>query len=358
MNILISHIWFQEEGILFSLILLLLMLGIFFLYRLKTKLQKKKRFFKLIEAVVLPAYFFIAALLLFFFAIKVDLIFNIPPFLPTFSFIMPILSVLFLFWLFFRLKKFYLEILEEKARLGRTGINVGQIHTLNKLMTALACFIALILMVKAFGYDASVLLTIGGIGGAFLGFATKDFFANFFGGLFIYLTRPFTVGDRIKLHGKDVEGQVEEIGWYLTRIIDNEKQPVHIPNSMFSQLILITHSKRSHQRVKETVQVRPQDFDKIPAILEDLKKEISLLKLIDQKERVEIHFSGSDRHQLNIEILAYTKEMIPSAYKNLIQSILFKARECIEKQGAQIPSAATEIELLAPVSVSLTGEKS
>lgn len=256
---------------------------------------------------------------------------------------MPILCIALLLWGFFRLKKNYLLKAIDKARTGKSGLNLGQIHTLEKLITALALFIALIITIKALGYDASILLTIGGIGGAFVGFATKDFIANFFGGLVIYLTQPFTVGDRIKLHERAIEGEVEEIGWYLTKIIDNEKQPVHIPNSMFSQVILITPSKRSHQRIKEIIQVRTQDFDKIPAIIETLKRDLSDLPCIDTKERLEIAFLGGDRTQMNLEILAYTKDIKPKKYKEAINAVLFKARECILKQGANIPNSHTEI---------------
>lgn len=317
-------------------------------------MQEKKRYVKLFNAVAMPLYVFAGALIIYFFAVKVDQAINSTCTVPSLSMAVPIFSVICLLWLFFRLQKFYQGILVERSRLGRTGLNLGQIHTLNKLTTAIACFIALILMVKALGYDAGVLLTIGGVGGAFLAFATKDFIANFFGGLVIILTRPFTEGDRIKLHGRDIEGQVDDIGWYMTKITDYEKQPVHIPNSMFSQAILITPSKRSHQRIKEIVQVRPQDFDKIPLIIDQLKKEISKLEQIDRKERLEIFFSGSDRNQLNIEILAYTKEIKPSEYKQLLQTVFFKARECIEKQGAHIPGPVTEIELLKPININLS----
>ena len=37
-----------------------------------------------------------------------------------------------------------------------------------------------------------------GIGGIAVGFAAKDLLSNFFGGLGIYLDRPFTVGDWIR----------------------------------------------------------------------------------------------------------------------------------------------------------------
>ena len=69
-----------------------------------------------------------------------------------------------------------------------------------------------------------------------IGFAAKDLLSNFFGGLFIYLDRPFAVGDWIRSPDREIEGTVEQIGWRVTRIRTFDKRPLYIPNSVFSQI--------------------------------------------------------------------------------------------------------------------------
>ena len=64
----------------------------------------------------------------------------------------------------------------------------------------------------------SGVVAFGGIGGIAIGFAAKDLLANFFGGLMVYMDRPFTVGDWIRSPDREIEGTVEDIGWRLTRI--------------------------------------------------------------------------------------------------------------------------------------------
>ncbi|MFX1283198.1 MAG: mechanosensitive ion channel family protein [Promethearchaeota archaeon] len=64
---------------------------------------------------------------------------------------------------------------------------------------------------------------------AALGVASTSVASNIIGGLYIIITRPFHVGDFIKI--QKVEGIVEEIGLNYTKIIRIDKTKVIIPNS-------------------------------------------------------------------------------------------------------------------------------
>ena len=77
------------------------------------------------------------------------------------------------------------------------------------------------------------LLAFGSIGAASLGFAGKDVIANFCSGLMLHITRPFVIGDEIMLPEKNLEGNIEEIGWFKTSIRDKEKRAVYLPNNFF-----------------------------------------------------------------------------------------------------------------------------
>src|SRR5690606_13012535 len=128
--------------------------------------------------IALPVYLFLLALLAYNTSSAMERAFSEETFLPPLHTALPAILVPFLLWTYFRIKKIYLEVVKERVRMGMYGVNLAQIDTLNKIATALTVFLALILMLKALGYDASVLLTIGGISGAVVGFATKDFTAN------------------------------------------------------------------------------------------------------------------------------------------------------------------------------------
>ena len=64
-----------------------------------------------------------------------------------------------------------------------------------KLLRLSVIITAALVVLETLGFSLSGVLAFGGIGGLAIGFAAKDLLANFFGGLMIYLDRPFTVGD-------------------------------------------------------------------------------------------------------------------------------------------------------------------
>ena len=95
-----------------------------------------------------------------------------------------------------------------------------------------------LIILQTFGFSISGVLAFGGIGGVAVGFAAKDMLANFFGGLMIYLDRPFRKGDWIRSPDREIEGTVENIGWRQTSIRNFRKNVIYIPNSVFMNISL------------------------------------------------------------------------------------------------------------------------
>jgi len=63
--------------------------------------------------------------------------------------------------------------------------------------------------------------------------AAKDTVANIFGGIMIFLDKPFKIRDRINIEG--IDGTVQEIGLRSTRIKTLAGTLVTIPNSKFTE---------------------------------------------------------------------------------------------------------------------------
>ena len=100
-----------------------------------------------------------------------------------------------------------------------------------------------LIILQTFGFSISGVLAFGGIGGVAVGFAAKDMLANFFGGLMIYLDRPFRKGDWIRSPDRDIEGTVENIGWRQTSIRNFRKNVIYIPNSIFMNIVVENPSR-------------------------------------------------------------------------------------------------------------------
>lgn len=82
------------------------------------------------------------------------------------------------------------------------------------------------------GYDVGAVLAGLGIGGLAFALAAQDTVSNLFGGFTIFLDKPFTIGDRVKVQGYD--GMILEIGLRSTRLATLEGRVVTIPNKKFT----------------------------------------------------------------------------------------------------------------------------
>ncbi|CAN0865320.1 Mechanosensitive ion channel protein 1, mitochondrial [Linum grandiflorum] len=92
--------------------------------------------------------------------------------------------------------------------------------------------IGLTAFAEASGVAVQSILTVGGIGGVATAFAARDVLGNVLSGLSMQASQPFSLGDTIK--AGTIEGQVVEMGLTTTRLLNSEKFPVIVPNSLFS----------------------------------------------------------------------------------------------------------------------------
>ena len=144
-----------------------------------------------------------------------------------------------------------------------------------KLLRVSVIITSLLIILQTLGYSISGVLAFGGIGGMAVAFAAKDLLANFFGGMSIYLDRPFTVGDWIRSPDRDIEGTVENIGWRLTRIRTFDQRPLYVPNAIFSQIALENPSRMFNRRIYETIGLRYEDAGKMADIVEHVKAQFA-----------------------------------------------------------------------------------
>lgn len=89
-----------------------------------------------------------------------------------------------------------------------------------------------IMCIQELGYDVTGIVAGLGIGGLAFALAGKDFVANIFGFITIFMDKPFTVGDYIVT--PDVEGTVEDIWLRCTKIRSADQSLVTIPNSVLA----------------------------------------------------------------------------------------------------------------------------
>ena len=85
---------------------------------------------------------------------------------------------------------------------------------------------AAVALLRVGGVPSDILVSFSALGGAAVGFASTRTIGNFIAGLFLLVTRPFRVGDYVRIDG--VEGIVQEITLNYAKILTPSNNMVSI----------------------------------------------------------------------------------------------------------------------------------
>jgi len=209
------------------------------------------------------------------------------------------------------------------------------VFAVSKLARISAGITAALMIVQTLGMSISGVLAFGGVGGIAIGFAAKDLLSNFFGGLFIYLDRPFAVGDWIRSPDREIEGTVENIGWRVTRIQTFDKRPLYIPNSVFSQIAVENPSRMSNRRIKETIGIRYDDASKIKIIIKKTKEMLKEHPDIDAEKTLIVNFNSFAPSSLEFFIYTFTKTTDWIEFHAVKQNVLLEIIKIVKENDAE-----------------------
>jgi small-conductance mechanosensitive channel len=150
------------------------------------------------------------------------------------------------------------------------------------------------------------LLASAGLAGIIIALAAKDVPGNFFGGISVFLDRPFRPGDYIVLASGE-RGKVVHIGLRSTRILTRDHVLVSIPNSVIVSTKIVNESapeRRMRVRIKVSV-AYSSDVDKVEEILLKVADANSLV-LSEPKPRVRFRAFGD--WSLDFELLCWVAQ--------------------------------------------------
>ena len=126
-------------------------------------------------------------------------------------------------------------------RQRRTTPIVQAMPLFNNLTTVLLVVHCAFWLFELWNINATPLLASAGLVTAAVALAAKDTLANFFGGISIFVDRPYLVGDYVILPEGD-RGEVMEIGIRSTRILTRDDVLITVPNSVMSNSKIINQS--------------------------------------------------------------------------------------------------------------------
>lgn len=118
----------------------------------------------------------------------------------------------------------------------------GTAGTVGFLVRMTTIGLALLVALRVAGLQPSTLAVGGAVTGVIVGLAAQQTFGNFISGLVLLSARPFRVGDRVRLLGGNVNGQLEAtvsgLGILYSTFIRNGER-ILIPNNIVMQLAVM-----------------------------------------------------------------------------------------------------------------------
>ena len=164
------------------------------------------------------------------------------------------------------------------GRLARTAVVI------------LGVFVFLLIVVPEF--NVTEFIGLLGIGGVAIGFAFKDIFENFLAGTLILLTRPFVVGDQIKMG--DYEGTVEFIETRATTLKTFDHKRVVIPNADLYTNSVVVNTAYDRRRSEYDVGIGyGDDIAKAKALILEAVRGVEGVLDVPEPEALTVELAGS-----------------------------------------------------------------
>ena len=236
-------------------------------------------------------------------------------------------------------------LIASEAKSGERDFDAHTVDAMSKLIRISIIITSALVMLQTLGFSVSGVLAFGGIGGIAIGFAAKDLLSNFFGGLMIYMDRPFKIGDWIRSNDRDIEGTVEHIGWRLTRIRTFDKRPLYVPNSIFATISVENPSRMTNRRIYETIGIRYQDSSKMDVIVKDVKQMLMDHPEIDTKATMIVNFVSFSASSIDFFVYTFTKTTDWIRFHEIKQDVMLKIMDIITSHAAEIAFPTTTLHV-------------
>ena len=235
--------------------------------------------------------------------------------------------------------------ISEEAKVGNRRLDETTVRALGRVLRITVIVTATLVGLDTLGVNVAGLMAAGGIGGLAVGLAARDMIANFFGGLTVFIDRPFSIGDWILLKDQGIEGTVENIGWRQTTIRKFDKRPVYVPNAVFTTASVETPSRMTHRRIRETIGLRYDDIRSLEQITVEVKEMLTAHPEIDDSQTLMVNFDKFGSSSLDFFIYCLTHTVNWQKFHEVKQDVLLKITDIIDRNGASIAYPTQRVQL-------------
>jgi MscS family membrane protein len=203
-------------------------------------------------------------------------------------------------------------------------------------------FAVFYLLGNIFNIDVTTLAAGLGIGGLAIAMASKESLENLLGSFTIFLDRPFTVGDIVKVGA--VTGVVEKVGFRSTRIKTFDRSIVTVPNKKMVDAELDNLGLRPVRRVKFHIGLTySTSTDQIKEIVKEIQEMINIHPKTNDDGKVRFQEFGAS--SLDILILYYVDSPKWEDLINAKEDINYKIMDIVKKHNSDFAFPSTSVYL-------------
>lgn len=231
----------------------------------------------------------------------------------------------------FNPKSTVVDIMREKTE---KSIENSMLNFLLKIIRVSIYIVAGFIVITELGINLNGLVAGLGLGGVIVTLAAQDTAKNLFGGLVIFLDKPFIVGDWIQMG--EYEGTVEDITFRSTRVRTFENSVLNIPNSIISNSSIINWSKMEKRRYKTNLCLEINTpLEKVENFQKRVKEMLQNRDAI-YDDSILVRFDNITENGINILVCSYTESVDYPSYLAERENINRKIMKILKEENIEL----------------------
>lgn len=240
-------------------------------------------------------------------------------------------------WFLFRYKNLFVAHTIEKNKKEDPQI-AEVLLAASKMGSVIIVILMLFLLHDVTGISMTTVLAFGGVGGLALAFASQEIVQNFFGGFMLHMTRPFFHGELIVIPQNNIEGTVENIGWYQTTVRSVKRESMYVPNSVFTRACVVNKTRMKGRIFETTICIDMMSAHLFSDFCLAFEQKLFALEGIDKQERLSVWVKALYGKKAEISLFSVTVPMPLNAFCKLQTAIFMIAQEEAERLGGSLSS--------------------
>ena len=244
------------------------------------------------------------------------------------------LLIISLCWIFSRLTSKIDHLIAEFKILFQIELNHLVAPFVSKILNIIVWSIGILMIASEFGFNVTGFVASLGITGLAVALAGKSMLGNLFGGFAIIGDKTFDIGDWIVADG--IEGTVENISMWATKIRTFDKGLVTVPNETLASSKILNYSRRDQRRVSFVLGITyDTPKEKVASTVEGIKQ-----LLIDHpkvaNDLIIVNFENFGSSALELKIYYFTMTSVWLEYLEIREDVNLKIMGLLDESGVDV----------------------